>query len=55
MFEEPTTPNHTGYVRQREGWVWLWVEGLIATLAVHPEAEIDKARAAAERLAQEPG
>ena len=43
----------TGYVRQREGWVWLWVEGLIATLATYPEAEIDEARAAAERLAQE--
>ena len=45
----------TGYVRQREGWVWRWVEGLIATLTVYPEAEIDEARAAAERLAQEPG
>ena len=43
----------TGYVRQREGWVWLWVEGLIATLTTYPEAEIDEARAAAERLAQE--
>ncbi len=43
----------TGYVRQREGWVWLWVEGLIATLTVYPEAEIDEARAVAERLAEE--
>jgi ketosteroid isomerase-like protein len=45
----------TGYVRQREGWVWLWVEGLIATLTVYPEAEIDEARTVAERLAEERG
>jgi ketosteroid isomerase-like protein len=45
----------TGYVRQCEGWVWLWVEGLIASLTAYPEADIDEARAAAERLAQERG
>jgi ketosteroid isomerase-like protein len=45
----------TGYVRQREGWVWLWVEGLIASLTAYPEADIDEARAAAERLAHERG
>ena len=43
----------TGYVRQREGWVWVWVEGLIASVTAYPEADIDEARAAAERLAEE--
>ena len=40
-----------GHLRQREGWVFLWVRGLIARLTT---SEIDEARAAAERLAQEP-
>ena len=39
-----------GHLRQREGWVFLWVRGLIARLTT---SEIDEARAAAERLAQE--
>jgi ketosteroid isomerase-like protein len=39
-----------GHLRQREGWVYLWVGGLIARLTT---SEIDEARAAAERLAQE--
>ena len=39
-----------GHVRQREGWVYVWVGGLIAQLAI---SDIDEARAAAERLAQE--
>ena len=38
-----------GYLRQRAGLVWVWVEGLIVL------AEIDQARAAAERLAEELG
>jgi ketosteroid isomerase-like protein len=38
-----------GHVRQREGWVFVWVRGLIARLAI---SEVDEARAAAERLAQ---
>ncbi|HWX97059.1 MAG TPA: nuclear transport factor 2 family protein [Solirubrobacteraceae bacterium] len=41
-----------GHVRQREGWVYLWVGGLIARLATYG---LDEARAAAERLAQERG
>jgi|ERR1700682_924293 len=45
----------TGYVRQREGWVWAWVEGLIDSVTTYPEADIDEARAAAERLAEERG
>ena len=39
-----------GRLRQREGWVFLWVRGLIARLTT---SEIDEARAAAERLAEE--
>ena len=43
----------TRYVQQREGWVWIWVDGLIASHTTFLDADIDKARAAAERLAQE--
>ncbi len=39
-----------GHLRQREGWVFVWVRGLIACLTI---SEVDEARAAAERLAQE--
>jgi ketosteroid isomerase-like protein len=45
----------TGYVRERDGLVWLWVDGLCASVTVYPEAQIDEARAAAERLAKERG
>ena len=41
-----------GHVRQREGWVFVWVRGLVARLTV---LEVDEARAAAERLAQDRG
>jgi ketosteroid isomerase-like protein len=43
----------TGYVQQREGWVWVWSDGRCASVTVYPEAVIDEARAAAERLAAE--
>src|SRR3954447_13144378 len=36
--------------QQREGWVYVWVGGLIARLTA---SDIDEARAAAERLAEE--
>ena len=39
-----------GHLRQREGWVFVWVRGLIARLTIY---EVDEARAASERLAQE--
>jgi uncharacterized protein (TIGR02246 family) len=39
-----------GHLRQREGWVFLWVRGLIARVTT---SEVDEARAAAERLAEE--
>jgi ketosteroid isomerase-like protein len=41
-----------GRIRQREGWVYLWVGGSIARLTT---SDVDQARAAAERLAQERG
>ena len=41
-----------GRVRQREGWVFVWVRDLIARLTI---LEVDEARAAAERLAGERG
>ena len=39
-----------GRLRQREGWVYLWAGGSIARLTT---SEVDQARAAAERLAEE--
>jgi ketosteroid isomerase-like protein len=42
-----------GYVQQREGWVSAWVDDLIASVTYYPEADIDEARADAERLAEE--
>ncbi|HLK41697.1 MAG TPA: nuclear transport factor 2 family protein [Thermoleophilia bacterium] len=41
-----------GHLRQREGWVVVWVGGLIARLAT---SEVDEGRAAAERLVEERG
>jgi ketosteroid isomerase-like protein len=41
-----------GRIRQREGWVYLWVGGSIARLTTY---EVDQARAAAERLAEQRG
>jgi ketosteroid isomerase-like protein len=41
-----------GRIRQREGWVYRWVGGSIARLTT---SDVDQARAAAERLAQERG
>jgi uncharacterized protein (TIGR02246 family) len=41
-----------GHLRQREGWVFLWVRGLIARLTT---SDVDEARAAGERLAEERG
>jgi len=41
----------TGYAQQREEWVWVCVDDPIASPTIYPEADIDEARAAAERLA----
>jgi uncharacterized protein (TIGR02246 family) len=38
------------HVRQREGWVYVWVGGLIARLTTY---DLDEARVAAERLARD--
>jgi len=38
-----------GHVRQREGWVFVWVGGLVARLTI---SEVDEGRATAERLGQ---
>jgi hypothetical protein len=40
------------HVWQREGWVFLWERGLIARHSAH---DLDEARGAAERLADERG
>src|SRR5258708_5430884 len=40
-----------GHVRLRGGWVWVWAGGAIVRQTNYPD--IDEARAAAERLAQE--
>lgn len=42
-----------GHIRQHEGWVYLCVGGSIARLTT--SGDVDQARAAAERLAQERG
>jgi ketosteroid isomerase-like protein len=42
-------------VKARYGAVGEWVGGLIARQTVYPEADIDEARTAAERLAQQRG
>ena len=44
-----------GWVEQREGWVVVLEEGLVARTIVYPQSELDEARAAAERLAKERG
>ena len=41
-----------GYVNQRDGWAFLWEHGLIVQVTAYRERDIDKARAAAERLAE---
>jgi ketosteroid isomerase-like protein len=43
----------TGWVTTREGWVGEWVGGMVMRGSTH--ADIDEARAAAERLAEERG
>jgi ketosteroid isomerase-like protein len=39
------------YVEQRGGWVFLWAHGMIERLTAY--LDIDEARSAAERLAEE--
>lgn len=41
-----------GHIRQREEWVYIWAQGLIARLTTY---DVDEGRAAAEQLAAEAG
>ena len=50
--QDARLPGGDGHLRQREGWIYLCVGGSIARLTT---LEVDQARAAAERLAQEQG
>ena len=43
----------TNYVRVRSAIVEEWEDGMLARSTIYTEAEIDEARAAAERLAEE--
>jgi ketosteroid isomerase-like protein len=50
VLQEGRPAGIAGHVRQREGWVYVWVGGLIARLTA---SDINEGRAAAERLAEE--
>ena len=52
VLQEARPAGIAGHVQQREGWVYVWVGGLIARLTA---SDIDEARAAAERLAESRG
>ena len=43
----------SNYVRVRSAMVVLWVDGVIVRNTIYTETDIDEARAAAERLAEE--
>jgi hypothetical protein len=43
----------TGQVQQREAFVYVWEEGLTVHLTIYPYTDVDEARAAAERRAEE--
>jgi hypothetical protein len=45
----------SSYVRVRSAMVMLWVDGVIVRNTAYPESDIDEARTAAERLAEERG
>jgi ketosteroid isomerase-like protein len=51
--QEGRPVGSAAHIRQREGWVYLCVGGLITGLTTYDA--VDEARAAAERLAQERG
>ena len=53
VYREQGSVGSGGRVEQRRAWCLLWVEDLISFVAVYLDP--DQARAAAERLAQEPG
>jgi hypothetical protein len=52
VLQEARPAGIANRVQQREGWVYVWVGGLIARLTA---SDIDEARDAAERLAESRG
>ena len=52
VLQEARPAGSAAHVQQREGWVYVWVGGLIARLTV---LDIDEARAAADALAESRG
>jgi ketosteroid isomerase-like protein len=50
VLQEARPAGSAGHVRQREGWVYVWAGGSIARLTIF---EVDQARAAADRLAEQ--
>jgi ketosteroid isomerase-like protein len=52
VLQEARPAGTAGHVRQREGWIYVLVGGLIARLTV---VDIDEARAAADALAESRG
>jgi ketosteroid isomerase-like protein len=53
VWEDGRLVGRDSHVQQRRGWVTLWVEDVISRTTVY--LDIDEARAAAERLAEERG
>jgi ketosteroid isomerase-like protein len=53
VWEDGRLVGGEGHVQQRRGWVTLWVEDVISRATAY--LDIDKARVAAERLAEERG
>ena len=52
VIQEGRLVGSEGHIRQREGWIYLFEGGSITRLTT---SEVDEARAAAERLAEERG
>jgi hypothetical protein len=56
LFHQEGRPiGASSYVRVRSAMVALWVDGVAVRNTIYPESDIDEARAAAERLAEERG
>ena len=49
VFQEARPAGTAAHVQQREGWVYVWEEGLVARLTI---CDIDEARGVGERLAE---
>jgi hypothetical protein len=53
MPDESATPGDCNYVRVHSATVSEWVDGVVIRVTIYPD--IDEARVAAERLAEERG